>query len=95
MSDKPSKDESYTVGALRARFADESMPWTRPHVESLINQIAELTKQRDEGWTNFYLLRKRVGEQQYPGMTEVVRAGEMPAEPPMSYWNDDIGDGDE
>jgi hypothetical protein len=71
-----SKDESFAVSALRARFADESMPWTRPHVESLINQIAELTKQRDEGWSNFYALRKQVAEERYPGMTGVVRAHE-------------------
>lgn len=85
MSDTPvlTKDESFTVGALRARFADESMPWTRPHVESLINQIAALTKQRDEGWDNFYRLRKQVAEEKYPGMTQPVRAlaVEPPAEP--------------
>lgn len=74
MTDRTSKTESFTVGALRARFADESMPWTRPHVESLINQLAELTKQRDEGWDNFYRLRKRVAEEKYPGMTTPVRA---------------------
>lgn len=78
MSDRniPSKTESFMVGALRTRFADESMPWTRPHVESLINQIAELTKQRDEGWNNFYALRKQVAEERYPGLTGAVRAHE-------------------
>ncbi len=75
MSDALSTEtESFTVAALRARFADESMPWTRPHVENLINHIAELTKQRDEGWANFYALRKQVAEERYPGMTGVVRA---------------------
>lgn len=67
-------DEIYKIGALRARFADESMPWTRAHVEALIDQIEQLTKQRDEGWNNFYALRKRVAEEKYPGMTDVVHA---------------------
>lgn len=69
----PSK---YGVGALRARLADESMPWTRPHIESLIEQIETLTKQRDEGWQAFYKLRKTVAEEKYPGMTGTVHAHE-------------------
>lgn len=71
-----SSKECFTVAALRARFADESMPWTRPHVESLISQIAELTKQRDEGWNNFYALRKQVAAERYPGMTASIHAHE-------------------
>lgn len=62
------------VGHLRARLADPDMPWTRSHVEDLINQIETLTKQRDEGWDAFYKLRKAVGEERYPGMTGKVRA---------------------
>lgn len=42
----------------------------------LINEIERLTKQRDEGWDNFYAVRKRIAEQQYPGMTKPVRADE-------------------
>lgn len=71
-----SKDESFKIGALRARLADTSMRWSRSHIEGLINQIAELTKQRDEGWNNFYALRKQVAEEKYPGMTGIVRAHE-------------------
>jgi hypothetical protein len=73
-TNQTAEPESFKVEALRARFADKSMPWTRAHVESLINQIAELTKQRDEGWKNYYTLRKQVAEERYPGMTGVVRA---------------------
>lgn len=65
---------SLQLDFLKARFADESMPWTRPHVEALIKQIEELMKQRDEGWKNFYALRKQVAEEKYPGMTGVVTA---------------------
>lgn len=39
---------SYIVEALRARFADESMPWSRAFIKSLIDQIDILTQQRDE-----------------------------------------------
>lgn len=66
--------ENLRAAHLRARFADEDMPWTRPHVLELINEIERLTEQRDEGWDHFYALRKRVAEHQYPGMTDVVRA---------------------
>jgi hypothetical protein len=65
---------SYKIEALRARFADESMEWTRPHVKALIEQIEELTKQRDEGWDAFNALRKRVAEEKYSGMTQPIRA---------------------
>lgn len=64
---------SNTVAFLKARFADEGMPWSRPHIESLIEQIDKLTKQRDEGCQAFNNLRKQVGEDRYPGMTAPVR----------------------
>ncbi len=71
--------ENYKIGALRARFADETMPWTRAHIEGLIDQIEQLTQQRDEGWKNFYVLRKRMADERYPGMTAIVNALEPEA----------------
>lgn len=73
MSERDVIRTSNTVAFLKARFADESMPWPRPHIESLIEQIDTLTKQRDEGWQAFNNLRKQVGEDRYPGMTSTVR----------------------
>ena len=73
MSDAP-LPSNHRLAYLKARFADETMAWTRWHVEELINDIERLMKQRDEGWDAFYKLRKSVAEEKYPGMTGVVRA---------------------
>ncbi len=71
------RPSNYQVNALRARLANKDMRWSRAHVEGLINQLEQLTKQRDEGWGNFYKLRKQVAEERYPGMTAPVRAPDV------------------
>jgi hypothetical protein len=43
-------------------------------IMELETRLAEAEQDRDAGWDAFYKLRKAVGEDRYPGLTNVVRA---------------------